>query len=116
MSRNFGIMSGRSALGGTSDRPSASRADTPRENVIHLSQADRVIPLRRQSNSAGRLTAASPLFITTDPPLKFGKVTQALIDVGALLVAALVVSLTGIGAGVSLFILFSWTCIACLSG
>lgn len=52
-----------------------------------------------------RLTAAAP-FIPADPPLKFGKVTQALIDVGALLVAALVVSLTGIGAGVSLFILF----------
>lgn len=32
--RNFGIMSGRSALGGTSDRPSANSADTTRADSI----------------------------------------------------------------------------------
>lgn len=97
-------MTTRATVGGNQPRGPHIGADTRANNVIQLPTA--IPPDAGRLNSAGRLTAASPLFITTDPPLKFGKVTQALIDVGALLVAALVVSLTGIGAGVSLFILF----------
>ena len=45
MKRNFGIMSGRSALGGTSDRPSASIGSYAPSNSILLPAAD--TPLER---------------------------------------------------------------------
>lgn len=96
--RNFGLTT-RATVGGNQPRGPHIGADT-RANSNQLPDLSSL----GRANSR-RLTAAAP-FITADPPLKFGKVTQALIDVGALLVAAFVVSLTGAGVGISLFILF----------
>ncbi len=99
MTRHFGLTT-RATVGANQSRGPHIGAETRANNVIQLPDSSSL----GQANSR-RLTAAAP-FITADPPLKFGKVTQALIDVGALLVAALVVSLTGAGVGISLFILF----------
>ena len=76
--RHFGIQSGRSALGGMSDRPSATR--------------DAMIP-------------RGSILVPTDLPFKRGHLAQALIDITALIFGALFISSVAASIPVALFLL-----------
>jgi hypothetical protein len=101
MGRNYGITSP-TISGGNGQSPGSHSRGTQRDsNVIQLASRDS--SLRAWPNSEG---SNLPFFIPHEPPLERGKVSQALFDIGAVVAACVVVSLTGIGLGISLFILF----------
>jgi len=104
MARNFGIMSGRPVPWGHSgNQPPAGDAKQYNRADSIQSAARKSTPLPRAVNSEG---SNLPFFIPREPLLERGKVSQALFDIGAVIAACVVVSLTGISIGISLFILF----------
>lgn len=55
--------------------------------------------------SLGSYTPSESILVPTDPALKRGKFSQALLDIGALLSFLLLVSSAGIGIAASIFLL-----------
>jgi hypothetical protein len=89
MSRHFGIMSSRSALGGTSDRPAATRGSyAPRDHV-------------NQYFPPGSILADA-----ADTPFPRSNFLQTVFDIGTLGFLFFFLGLTGVAIAGSFFLLF----------